>query len=372
MEVFMQSDILHVTRPGYFSYPIVFQEDFCKLGDFTAACGLDGKKVLIVCDSNVEPLYLDPVKQQFLNVCDDVSTFVFPAGESSKNLKTVSDLYEVMVREKLDRRSVLAALGGGVTGDITGFAAATYMRGIRYIQIPTSLLAQVDSSVGGKTGVDFEQYKNIIGAFWQPTLVYMSFSALSTLPDREFKSGMGELLKTGLICDGDFFRQTVKNADLICAKNPRSLAGAVKRCCEVKSSIVAKDPEEKTGIRALLNLGHTIGHAVEKLKGFELSHGQCVALGLCAAAFISKKRGLMSEEEYQEIMDSLDRFGLQTKVVGLQPDQVLYTTRMDKKMENGRIRFVLMKGIGNSFTDATVTDQEIHEAICSILEDDTP
>ena len=370
MEVCMRSNILHVTRPGFFSYPIIFQDDFCKLGDFTTGCGLDGKKVLIVCDSNVSPLYLDSVRQQFLNISDHVGTFVFPAGEASKNLGTISRLYSAMVENRLDRRSVLAALGGGVTGDITGFAAATYMRGIRYIQIPTSLLAQVDSSVGGKTGVDFEQYKNMIGAFWQPTMVYMNFSVLSTLPDREFKSGMGEMLKTGLICDGELFRSIVKDSDAILRKDTDVLAGAMRRCCELKASIVAKDPEEKTGIRALLNLGHTIGHAVEKMKDFELAHGQCVGLGLCAAAYISKSRGLVTEEEYREILEALEKFGLSTKVSGLQAEEILHAAKMDKKSDNGRIRFVLLKGIGNCFTDATVTDQEMLEAICSILEDD--
>ena len=367
MEVFMRLNVLHVTRPGYFSYPIVFQNDFSKLSDFTTACGLDGKKVLVVCDTNVEPLYLEQVKQQLMNISESVSSFVFPAGEDSKNLETVSKLYDAMVSQKLNRGSVLAALGGGVTGDLTGFAAATYMRGIRYIQIPTTLLSQVDSSVGGKTGVDFRNYKNMVGAFWQPTLVYMNFSALSTLPEREFKSGMGELLKTGLICDGDYFRKVVANAGDICRRDPDILAPAVRRSCEIKASIVAKDPEEKTGIRALLNLGHTIGHAIEKLTDFSLSHGQCVALGLCGCAFISKERGLLEESEYREVLTALETFGLDTKVSGICAEDVLKATRHDKKMDNGRIRYVLMKGIGNSFTDASVTDQEQMDAIRSVI-----
>ncbi len=366
----MRLNVLHVTRPGYFSYPIVFQNDFSKLSDFTAACGLDGKKILVVCDSNVEPLYLEQVKQQLMNISESVSSFVFPAGESSKNLETVSHLYDAMVSQKLDRGSVLAALGGGVTGDLTGFAAATYMRGIRYIQIPTTLLSQVDSSVGGKTGVDFRHYKNMVGAFWQPALVYMNFSTLASLPEREFKSGMGELLKTGLICDGEFFRNVVANVEGICRRDPEILAPAVRRSCEIKASIVAKDPEEKTGIRALLNLGHTIGHAVEKLKDFSLSHGQCVALGLCGCAYISKTRGLIDETEYREVLSALETFGLDTSVSGLCAGDILQATRLDKKMDNGRIRYVLMKGIGNCFTDASVTDQEQLDAIRSILTDE--
>ena len=205
--------------------------------------------------------------------------------EKNKNLNTVSALYQALIQNGLDRKSLLVALGGGVVGDLTGFGAATYLRGIDFIQVPTTLLAQVDSSVGGKTGVDFQQYKNMVGAFHQPRLVYMNLSTLSSLPAEQFACGMGEILKTGLICDGDFFRYVCCEQKGIKKLDMEQIARMVRRCCEIKAGVVERDPKEQ-GERALLNLGHTVGHSVEKLKNFTLLHGQCVGVGLVAAAYL--------------------------------------------------------------------------------------
>ena len=256
-------------------------------------------------------------------------------------------------------------LGGGVVGDLTGFGAATYLRGIDFIQVPTTLLAQVDSSVGGKTGVDFQQYKNMVGAFHQPRLVYMNLSTLSSLPAEQFACGMGEILKTGLICDGDFFRYVCCEQKEIKKLDMEQIARMVRRCCEIKAGVVERDPKEQ-GERALLNLGHTVGHAVEKLKNFTLLHGQCVGVGLVAAAYLSMQRGLLTKEEYQEICQGCSDYDLPVHVDGLIPEEVLSATKKDKKMEQGHIRFILMDGIGKSFIDKTVTDEEMLSCIQEI------
>ena len=260
----MTASKLLVKREGDFHYPICFEEDFSNLAQVMKEEGLVDRKICIVTDSNVGPLYEESVKQVLSEVSSDISVFTFEAGEKNKNLNTVSALYQALIQNGLDRKSLLVALGGGVVGDLTGFGAATYLRGIDFIQVPTTLLAQVDSSVGGKTGVDFQQYKNMVGAFHQPRLVYMNLSTLSSLPAEQFACGMGEILKTGLICDGDFFRYVCCEQKGIKKLDMEQIARMVRRCCEIKAGVVERDPKEQ-GERALLNLGHTVGHAVEKL-----------------------------------------------------------------------------------------------------------
>lgn len=356
---------LLVKREGDFHYPICFEENFSNLAQAMRAEGLVDRKICIVTDSNVGPLYESAVEEVLRKVSSDISVFTFEAGEKNKNLDTVSSLYQTLIQNGLDRKSILVALGGGVVGDLTGFGAATYLRGIDFIQIPTTLLAQVDSSVGGKTGVDFQQYKNMVGAFHQPKLVYMNLSTLTTLPAEQFACGMGEILKTGLICDGEFFRFVCREQESIKALDMKLIAAMVRRCCEIKAGVVERDPKEQ-GERALLNLGHTVGHAVEKLKNFTLLHGQCVGAGLVAAAYLSMKRGLLNEQEYQEICRGCADYDLPIHVDGLIPRDVLAATKKDKKMEQGHIKFILMDGIGKSFIDKTVTDAEMLSCIQEI------
>lgn len=362
----MKNEILKVKREGDFYYPIYFKNSFKDLKDALAAEDLLGRQVCIVTDSHVAPLYLEQVQKALESASGKTAAFVFEAGEANKNLDTVQSLYQFLIKNKTDRKGLLVALGGGVVGDLTGFAAATYLRGIDFIQIPTTLLSQVDSSVGGKTGVDFQQYKNMVGAFHQPRLVYMNMETLKTLPPQEFACGMGEVLKTGLICDKEFFRAVCTNHREIHSLDNESLASVIQRCCQIKAAVVERDPREQ-GDRALLNLGHTVGHAVEKLKDFQLLHGQCVAVGMAAAAFISRSRGLLTEEEYQEILAGCRLYALPVDVEGLQPEQVLEATRNDKKMEKGQIKFILMKGIGETFIDRSVSEQELLEGIREIL-----
>ena len=362
----MAEQKLLVKRERDFHYPIYFEKDFSGLAQAVREEGLSGHKICVVTDSHVEPLYLKSVMDSLQEVSSQIFSFVFEAGEKNKNLDTVQELYRSLIEHEMDRKGLLVALGGGVVGDLTGFGAATYLRGIDFIQVPTTLLSQVDSSVGGKTGVDFQQYKNMVGAFHQPRLVYMNLSALNTLPQKEFACGMGEILKTGLICDGEFFRFICANQKTIQELDYTLLSQMIRRCCEIKAGVVERDPKEQ-GERALLNLGHTVGHAVEKLKNFQLLHGQCVGIGLIAAAYLSMQRGLLTQEEYNEIRKGCKAFHLPLTVDSLKAEEILAATKKDKKMEAGHIKFILMDGIGKSFIDKTVTDMELLGAIREIL-----
>ena len=362
----MAEQKLLVKRDGDFHYPIYFENDFQNLASAVKEEGLNGRKICIVTDSHVAPLYLNSVKTILQEISSNVFSFEFEAGEKNKNLNTVQELYKTLIENEMDRKGLLVALGGGVVGDLTGFGAATYLRGIDFIQVPTTLLAQVDSSVGGKTGVDFLQYKNMVGAFHQPRLVYMNMSTLQSLPEREFTCGMGEILKTGLICDGVFFRFVCENQTAIRNLDLSILSRMIRRCCEIKAGVVERDPKEQ-GERALLNLGHTVGHAVEKLKNFQLLHGQCVGVGLIAAAYLSMNRGLLTPQEYEEIRNGCQSFGLPLSVDSLKAEDILAATKKDKKMEAGHIKFILMDGIGKSFIDKTITDEELLQAIQEIL-----
>ncbi len=354
-----------VRENGHFSYHIFLEKSFKELADRLSELEIQERRVCIVTDTNVAPLYLEEVKACFSSCCRQVEEYIIPAGEEHKTLDTVRGLYEHLIQKEFDRQDVLAALGGGVTGDLTGFAAATYLRGIRFIQIPTTLLSQIDSSIGGKTGVDFDCYKNMVGAFHQPALVYINSSVLSTLPEEQFASGMGELLKSGLIRDADFYGWTIEHMSDIEEREDETLRYMVEQCCQIKRAVVEKDPQEK-GERAILNFGHTIGHAIEKLKNFELLHGQCVSLGMVAAAYISWKRGYLEEDEFYEIRDMNVGFGLPITFDGLESADIVAATKKDKKMNAGKIKFILLKKIGKAYIDHEVTDEEMLEAVNSM------
>lgn len=354
--------ILYNKKP---CYDIVFSKSFDELWEELSELGAADKRLCIVTDSNVKPLCGDDLKALLEGKCKKVSLFSFTAGESSKTLDTVKTLYKFLIEEGFDRKDMLLALGGGVTGDLTGYAAATYLRGIDFVQIPTTLLAQADSSIGGKTGVDFDGYKNMVGAFKMPKLVYMNLAVLKSLDDRQYFAGFAEIMKHGLIKDAMFYEWLITNMYEICERDLDVLEEMVMRSCCVKKLVVEKDPLEQ-GDRALLNYGHTIGHAIEKAKGFELYHGECVALGAVAAAYISWKKELLSMEEYYEIRDMFVPFYLPISVDGIDPEQILTLTRSDKKMEAGTIKFVLLKKIGKAVIDRTVTEEEILAAVKEI------
>lgn len=355
-------NILYDKKP---CYDIVFSTNFGELLTELNELSIESRKVCIVTDSHVASLYGDEVMDILNGHCRKNVLFSFPAGEENKTLDTVKNIYTFLINEKFDRKDLLIALGGGVVGDITGFAAATYLRGIDFVQIPTTLLAQADSSIGGKTGVDFDGYKNMVGAFYMPKLVYMNVGVLKTLDDRQFFSGFAEVMKHGLIKDAMFYEWLLDNMYEICDRDLETLLEMVQRSSKIKKLVVEKDPTEK-GDRALLNFGHTIGHAIEKYKNFSLTHGECVALGAVAAAFISWKHEWLSMEEYYEIRDMFVPFNLPISIEDIEPQEILKLTKSDKKMEDGNIKFVLLKKVGKALIDRTVTDDDILNALTEI------
>jgi len=354
--------ILYNKKP---CYDIVFTKGFTELLPELEILGCANRRICIVTDSKVDQIYGEEVLKLLEGKCLKAVKYAFLSGEENKNLDTVKGIYKFLIEEGFDRKDLLLALGGGVVGDTTGYVAATYLRGIDFIQVPTTLLAQADSSIGGKTGVDFDGYKNMVGAFKMPKLVYMNLSVLQTLEDRQFFAGFAEIMKHGLIKDALFYEWLIENMYEICEKDLDVLQEMLMRSCSVKKLVVEKDPTEQ-GDRALLNFGHTIGHAIEKAKNFELYHGECVALGAVAAAFISWKKELLTMDEYYEIRDMFVPFYLPISVDNIDPQEILKLTKSDKKMESGKIKFVLLKKIGKAVIDTTVTDEEILAAISEI------
>lgn len=347
-------------------YDIVFATDFSGLKQELSALSFDGRKIAIVTDSNVEKQYLEPVKECLMELSDRIVSFVIPAGEENKNLDEIRKIYEFLLENHFDRHDLLIALGGGVVGDMCGFAAATYLRGIAFVQVPTTLLSQTDSSIGGKTGVDLHGIKNMVGAFYMPRLVYMNISTLKSLDDRQFASGFAEVMKHGLIKDQIYYSWLIENMYEIQDKDPDTLIEMIRRSCEIKKAVVEKDPLEK-GDRALLNFGHTLGHAIEKHKNFEMLHGECVALGCIGAAFISWKRGLLSMDEFYEIRDMFVPFDLPISIDSVDKEAILDLTKSDKKKDSDKIKFVLLKKIGKAIIDDTVTRQEMSDALDELI-----
>ena len=359
------SSVLNVKLNKKPCYDIMFEKSFTGLADKLKELEYKGKKCCIITDSNVQPLYAEKVEKQLLKVFADVYTFTFPAGEESKNIDTVRDAMKFLVENGFKRGDVIAALGGGVVGDLSGFTASIYMRGIDFIQIPTTLLACVDSSVGGKTGVDFDGYKNMMGAFKMPRLVYINTKTLTTLTARQYYSGMAEVLKYGLIMDGAFYEWLLGNMYGIFDLEPAVLEEMIERCCELKARVVEADPYEN-GLRRILNLGHTIGHAIEKYKNFELHHGECVALGTVCAAYISWKKNLINMDDYYEIRDMFVPFNLPITVTDIDPQEIVKLTHSDKKATSTGINFVLLKKVGKAVVQSDVTDEEMLDAIAQI------
>nr|WP_300851180.1 3-dehydroquinate synthase [uncultured Acetatifactor sp.] len=351
--------VLYQKKP---CYDIVFSQSFSELWDELSALDCADKRICVATDSKVDELYGEEVMNLIRKKCRKAVKFAFPQGEENKTLDTVKDIYRFLIEEGFDRKDMLLALGGGVTGDITGYAAATYLRGIDYVQLPTTLLSQADSSIGGKTGVDFDGFKNMVGAFKMPRLVYMNLGVLQTLDDRQYFAGFAEVMKHGLIRDALFYEWLIEKMYEICERDLDVLQEMMVRSCNIKRLVVEKDPTEQ-GERALLNFGHTVGHAIEKAKNFELYHGECVALGAVAAAYISWKKELLTMEEYYEIRDMFVPFYLPISVDNVDPKEVLRLTKSDKKMESGKIKFILLKKIGKAVIDRTVTDEEILAAI---------
>jgi len=348
------------------SYNISFNKDFLSLPKVLSDINAP-KKLFIITDTNVEKLYLDEVKDILTKSGYDVGFFSFPAGEENKNLATIQSMISSMMKHGMDRKSLVLALGGGVVGDMAGFASSIFMRGVDFVQIPTTLLSQSDSSVGGKTGVDFEGYKNLVGAFHQPKHVYINVSTLKTLPEREIISGLGEVIKHGIIKDSEFFEFLEKSKEEVKSLSYDTLIKMSKINCSIKANIVCED-EREASIRAYLNFGHTIGHAIESLSDFKLSHGESVGLGMISASYISYKRGYIDKSDFERIINVLKSYGFKTKTVISDYEKVLSLMKKDKKTQNGKIRFVLPTKIGEVKIFDDITEKEIIESLNVIKE----
>ena len=343
-------------------YDICIEKDFDPfLDEIRKIPSLKGKRACIVADSNTSVLYADAVRQCLAQSIPEIYVFSFPAGEMYKNLDTVTDLYRFLMQRQFDRSDFLIALGGGVVGDLCGFAAATYLRGIPFIQVPTTLLAQSDSSIGGKTGVDLDGYKNMAGAFYMPRLVYMNVSALKTLSERIYLSGMGEVIKHGLIKDNAFLRFLEESSRKILQRDVDILMELAYGNCRIKGDIVEADPMEK-GIRRILNFGHTLGHAIEKQLSNVLYHGECVSIGMAAAGYIGFLKGTLSMPEVRQLCAVLRSFKLPV-CADFDHDEALAATKNDKKMQSGQIAFVLLRRFGEAYVDMTVTEEEMAKAL---------
>lgn len=342
---------------GERSYPIVIGSGLLG-GGFDLAAHVAGPDCLVVTNETVEPLYLDALLADLPG--KQPRAISLPDGEAYKTLETVEDILDTLVENGANRDTTLVALGGGVVGDITGFAAACYMRGVDFIQVPTTLLAQVDSSVGGKTGVNHASGKNLIGAFHQPRAVLIDTDTLKTLPDRELKAGIAEVIKYGAIVDADFFAWLEDNIEALIARDAEALAVAIQRSCELKAAIVAED-ERESGRRAILNFGHTFGHAIERCQGYgEWLHGEAVAAGMVMAAQLSGGEGAGA----RRIAELLERAGLPTRPPAVPASNLLAAMGMDKKVQQKQLRFVLLRSLG----DAVVTSDYDAERLDEVLE----
>ena len=322
--------------------------------------------ICIITDSHIAPIYLSTVKDIVRDIAP-VCTHVFEAGEASKHLGTITPVYDTLLAGKIDRSGLIIALGGGVVGDLAGFVAATYMRGIPFIQIPTTTVAQNDSSIGGKVGVDYLDYKNIIGAFHNPLLVYCNVDTLKTLPKRELVGGIGEVIKHGLIYDAHLFKYLADNREMILNVDSNRILEMTYASAHVKCEVVRQDPKEK-GLRKVLNFGHTIGHAIETLSHFKYSHGECVAYGMCAAAFISYQRQLLSQEAMEEVIQMCRSFELLQTIEDYNWTDIWHHMGYDKKKDHGKLSFILLKAIGETVIVTDIREEEVKEAMDFIKE----
>ncbi|WP_105619624.1 3-dehydroquinate synthase [Vallitalea okinawensis] len=355
--------IKHVlpVNTGHNPYKIYIEKSFDMIPELLKEHGYGhSRKIGIITDSNVKEHQL----KNLLEVLKGFNCFVFSfqAGEKSKNFNTIQQLYTQLVENEFDRHCCLLALGGGVVGDLTGFVAATYMRGMGYIQIPTSLLAQVDSAVGGKTGYDFMGYKNMIGAFYQPHFVYTNLSTLRTLPVKEFNAGMAEVIKHGIIQDESYYKFLVEKKEAIKDLNNEALTKMVKESCAIKANVVSID-EKEMGLREILNFGHTLGHAIESVYHFDYLHGECVALGMIGALYMSYELGYIIEETLLEAKSLISYFNLPSTLSDLDMDKVYKALFHDKKVKEGKVKFILSKGIGSVYTTSDIQNKLIMDAL---------
>lgn len=368
-----ESDRRVVVDLGPRSYEVrVVTGRTAELGPFVRAA-LDGtwagrtcRRALVVTDENVRPLAEACASSLDSAGVSTAHLAVIPPGESSKNLERAIDLYDDLVRLRADRHTAVVAVGGGVVGDLAGFVAATYARGVPLVMVPTSLLAQVDSSVGGKVGVNHPRAKNIIGSFHQPTAVWVDTQVLDTLPDRELRCGLAEVVKYGLILDAGFFDEQERQAERLLARDPAALRPTIARCCRLKAEVVTRDEREETGLRAVLNFGHTIGHAIEAVAGYggAFQHGEAVAVGMVAESRLAERIGWVGHDVTARIVRLLERLGLPTSASGLDHGALIDAMGRDKKNQKGKTRFVLPHAVGR----VELTDRPTDDDVRAVLE----
>jgi 3-dehydroquinate synthase len=324
-----------------------------------------GSQALIVGDTNVQK-HAESIADSLSHAGFVPSLFILPSGEQQKSLVSASALYDQLAERQADRRTLIVAVGGGVIGDLAGFVAATYARGLPLLMVPTTLLSMVDSSVGGKVGVNHPKAKNLIGAFHQPAGVWIDTAYLDTLPDREYRSGLAEVVKYGVILDADFFAYLERQATAILTRVPEALRTIIARCCRLKADIVEKDEREETGLRMILNYGHTFAHAFETVAGYGAwLHGEAVAAGMICASRLAKRRGMVDSQFTERQGNLLAAFGLPTTIGPWSTDALLQCMRSDKKSVAGRLRFILPRRIG----EVVVVDDVPEGDVCRVLEE---
>ncbi|MDD9892609.1 MAG: 3-dehydroquinate synthase [Gammaproteobacteria bacterium] len=347
------------------SYPIHIGANLLSQPELLAP-HIHGKQVLVVSNTTVAPLYMDALKASLANY--QVDEVILPDGEQYKTLETLNQIFDVALEKRHSRKTTLIALGGGVVGDMCGFAAAAYQRGVNFIQIPTTLLSQVDSSVGGKTGVNHALGKNMIGAFWQPQVVLADTAVLGTLPERELAAGIAEVIKYGLLGDAPFIDWLEENMSALLSKDEAALTYAIHRSCRNKADVVVRD-EREGGIRAWLNLGHTFGHAIEHSLGYgEWLHGEAVGAGMVMAADMSARLGWISAADAERATRLIESAGLPIKApASMTEEQFLSAMAVDKKVLDGQLRLVLLKQLGEAVVTADFEPQALKDTIAAAL-----
>jgi 3-dehydroquinate synthase len=326
-----------------------------------------GRRCAIITDTNVGREYAKPVYNSLVRAGFDPSLVIVPAGETAKSLKSVQTCYDRLASHRLERKSFIVALGGGVVGDLAGFVAATFLRGIPFVQVPTTLLAHVDSSVGGKVGVNLKVGKNLVGAFHQPRLVICDLDTLTTLPTREYRAGLAEVIKYGIIYDAELFNRIEKQIPRLLRREPKTLGEIIARCCEIKAAVVGQD-ETEGGLRAILNFGHTLGHALEAISGYgKHLHGEAISIGQVAAARLSAEVAGLPAQDVGRITNLFERMGLPTsvKLTNGQRIKLLASTKLDKKVSGGEVKFVLARRIGKVVWGQRVPEAAIERALAA-------
>ncbi len=347
------------------SYSIKIGTDLLKnSGKTLKSLGFRGP-CAVISDDNVAPLYLDTVIKSLSDSEFSPTEIILPYGEKTKSVRHAEKCYDILAKNKLERKSAVIALGGGVIGDLAGFIASSYLRGVPFIQIPTTLLSQVDSSVGGKVGVNLKAGKNLVGAFYQPHVVLCDLDTLKSLPRRELRAGMAEVIKYGVIYDSKLFKFLEKNIDSLLALSPDLIGKVVAKCCSIKADVVQQD-EKEGGLRAILNFGHTIGHAIEAISGYsEYLHGEAISIGMVKAGRLSQELTHFPSTDQSRLRDLLHKTGLPTeiKLTKAKKQKIIQAMSLDKKVQNGEVRFILAEKIGKVHFGCKVPANNLAEVL---------